>query len=345
MDARRVIVLVIFFFLLFLGIYTWNARTGKWDALGANIGLEVSGGILRVVMTVNDSITSVWDNYWNLVDVRQENEQLKLERDSLQFEVAKAREDASELKRLRELFAFKYPFEWDVVGARLLAWRLGANDFLDSFVVSKGFLNGAKPGTPIIVPSGLLGRVLKAGPYTSIALLITDPGSSVAVMTSKGRISGIVQGEGVENLLSMRFVKQNETIAVGEILITSGMDLSYPKGIAVARVVSVAFGANAMLNIKVEPLIDFEKIEEVLLLQDPFRQILPKGSLVYSPRPSQFFAPKSDDSILSNINESRNISNEGWEKQKEEFRTQLHQTEGANSVNVPLAEPIQERNN
>lgn len=350
MSTRRIIVLVIFSFLLFLGIYTWNARTGKWDALGANVGLEVSGGVLRVVMSVNDAIIYTWNNYFNLVDVHQENEKLKVEIDILQLELAKAKKDENELARLRTLFDFDTPLEWETVGARLLAWRLGANDFLDSFVVSKGFLNGAKHGTPIIVPKGLMGRIFKAGPYTSIALLITDPGSSVAVVTAGQRVPGIVQGEGIENLLSMRFVKQNETVFVGEILVTSGMDLSYPKGIPVARVVSVEFGADAMLNIKAEPLVDFEKIEEVILLQNSFDQILPQGSPVYSPRPSRFFTPKNNSANVVNgdkdtKNAYNSFFNNQWEKQKEALFEIQNQAGEGDIVNTPSNGQIQEGNN
>jgi len=352
-NARRVIVLAIFSFLLFLVIYTWNERTGKWDALGANVGLEVTGGVLRVVMSTHEGVTSAWGNYWDLVDVRQENKQIKRELNILQLELAKAKEGQNELHRLRELFAFQHPPEWQTVGARLLAWRLGSNDFLDSFVVSKGFFNGAKPGFPIIVPSGLMGRVLKAGPYTSIALLITDQGSSVAVVTSEKRVPGIIQGEGAENLLSMRFVKQNETVQVGEILVTSGMDLSYPKGIPVARVVSVEFGADAMLNIKAEPLVVFEKNEEVLLLQNPFENLLPQGSPVYSPQLNQLFAPKNSGvnvtTMVKGEKDTYDIlfddQQEKQEKQEQELGGAQNRTEENNNVNMPPTDQIQQRNN
>ncbi len=346
MSVRRVIVLIIFFFLLFLGVYTWNARTGKWDALGANVGLEVTGGILRIVMLVNDGISSTWTNYWDLVDVRKENDELMQERDALLIEIAKVREEESELERLRSLLGFSYPPQWKMEGGRVLAWRLGSNDFLDSVVISKGFLNGAKTGTPIIVPQGLVGRVLKAGSYTSIALLISDPGSSVSVVTSKLRVHGIIQGEGPGNLLSMRFVKQNEFISVGEILVTSGMDLSYPKGIPVARVVSVEFGADAMLYIKAEPLVAFRKIEEVLLLQNPFERLLPQGSPIYSPRPREFFSPSKnivDSAVNKNSKEAYDVFFDDQQKKNQELPANQGLVEGGNLA--PPSEQIQTRNN
>lgn len=308
MNARRLIVITVLLFLFFLGIYTWNERTGKFDVISTNVGIEVTGFVLRSIMAVQTAFTDTWDNYINLVGVKEENDRLKNELFKVKQELALAKEEKAELDRLRKLVSIDYLTEWKSVGTRILAWRLGANDFFESFVLSKGFFSGAKVGTPIINADGLVGRVLKAGPYTSIALLLTDSGSSVSVISEKGRVSGILQGNGHNQLLSMRFVKQNEEIKPGERIITSGLDLSFPKGIPVGEVVSVEYGSNSMLDIQVKPLVVFDKLEEVLLLQNPFEHILPEGSPVYSPRPNQIFAPIQAPLIVDRDEENKNFA-------------------------------------
>ncbi len=308
MNARRLIVITVLLFLFFLGIYTWNERTGKFDVISTNVGIEVTGFVLRSITAVQTAFTDTWDNYINLVGVKEENDRLKNELFKVKQELALAKEEKAELDRLRKLVSIDYLTEWKSVGTRILAWRLGANDFFESFVLSKGFFSGAKVGTPIINADGLVGRVLKAGPYTSIALLLTDSGSSVSVISEKGRVSGILQGNGHNQLLSMRFVKQNEEIKPGERIITSGLDLSFPKGIPVGEVVSVEYGSNSMLDIQVKPLVVFDKLEEVLLLQNPFEHILPEGSPVYSPRPNQIFAPIQAPLIVDRDEENKNFA-------------------------------------
>lgn len=308
MNARRLIVITVLLFLFFLGIFTWNERTGKFDVISTNVGIEVTGFVLRSITAVQTAFTDTWDNYINLVGVKEENDRLKNELFKVKQELALAKEEKAELDRLRKLVSIDYLTEWKSVGTRILAWRLGANDFFESFVLSKGFFSGAKVGTPIINADGLVGRVLKAGPYTSIALLLTDSGSSVSVISEKGRVSGILQGNGHNQLLSMRFVKQNEEIKPGERIITSGLDLSFPKGIPVGEVVSVEYGSNSMLDIQVKPLVVFDKLEEVLLLQNPFEHILPEGSPVYSPRPNQIFAPIQAPLIVDRDEENKNFA-------------------------------------
>ncbi len=325
MNARRLIVVTVLFFLVFLGVYTWNERTGKMDTISTSVGLEVTGFVLRSVSFIQTSITDFWNNYIYLIDTEEENIVLKQEISKLKRDLAIAKEDLAELNRLRNLINIEYKPEWKTIGVRILAWRLGANDFFDSFLLSKGFFSGAKVGTPIVDAKGLVGRVLKAGPYTSVALLITDSGSSVAVISEKGRVSGMLQGNGHSKLLSMRFVKQNEKINVGELLLTSGLDLSFPKGIPVGRVVSVKYGKNSMLDIQVEALVTFDKLEEVLLLQNPFEHILPEGSPVYSPRPNQIFSPMPIELTVEENTKDENID--------ETFKEQSQSVEQKNIVN------------
>ncbi len=329
MNARRLIVVTVLFFLIFLGIYTWNERTGKMDTISTNVGIEITGFVLRSVMFVQTSVSDFWDNYINLVNAQDENITLKKEVNSLKRELADLKEDLAELNRLRNLINIEYRPDWKTIGVRILAWRLGANDFFDSFLLSKGFFSGAKVGTPIIDAKGLVGRVLKAGPYTSVALLLTDSGSSVAVISEKGRVSGILQGNGHNKFLSMRFVKQNEKISVGELVLTSGLDLSFPKGIPVGKVVNVKYGKNSMLDIQVEPLVVFDKLEEVLLLQNPFEHILPEGSPVYSPRPYQIFSPTPIEVLVDEtgkIEENKNI--------EKAYKDQSETSEPKNTVNT-----------
>lgn len=298
MSTRRIIVSLVMLFLVFLGIYTWNQRTGKLDTLSANLGLEVTGGVLRVANSFMTSVSDVWDNYIYLTIVKQENVVLKAEIDRLNQQINRTNENTSELKRLRTLIALEPTPTWASIGVRILAWRVGSNDFFDSVMLSKGYSNGAKSGTPVVSPRGLVGRILKSGPYTSIALLITDPSSSVAVLTSKGRVSGILQGDGNKSTLVMRYVKQNAQIEVGETLVTSGLDLIYPKGIPVARVLSVALGTNSMLDVVAEPMIFGENVEEVLLLQNPRQKILSEGHSLYSPRSLDTFNPTQMQRII-----------------------------------------------
>ena len=81
-----------------------------------------------------------------------------------------------------------------------------------------------------------------------------------------------------------------------------------------------------MLDIQVEALVTFDKLEEVLLLQNPFEHILPEGSPVYSPRPNQIFSPMPIEVTVEETAKDENID--------EAFKEQSENSEQKNIVNI-----------
>ncbi len=249
-------------------MYTWNQRTGALDKVATNVGLELVGSLLRPVVGVQTAVVDFWHRYFDLVGVREENERLKTDILSIQSELTAAREDRAEAKRLRALLSLPADRSWKPIGARVLAGRLGPNSALETVILSRGYLTGGLPETPIMTNKGLVGRILRASPYTATALLLSDPSSRVAVLSQQSRTVGILTGRGGRQLLDMRFVGHNAALTEGEILVTSGLDGIYPKGLPVARVTSViASEYSQFMTVHANSLVDVEHLEEVLLLE------------------------------------------------------------------------------
>lgn len=268
MNLRRILILAGVLLILFLGMYSWNQRTHALDDLAASVGLEVGGAVLRPLRAVEDVFSGFWDRYFDLVDVREENLRLKARVDELESRLLASGEDLAELRRLRQLVQLPVDVSWRPLGARVLAGRLGPNAVLDSITISRGYATGGRPGTPLVTHLGLVGRVLKASPHASTALLITDPGSRVAVFGQESRAPGILMGKGMGRELEVNFVQRDASVKNGEILVTSGLDGKYPKGLPVARVVSVApSDYTQFMAVAAVPLVDLQHLEEVLLLE------------------------------------------------------------------------------
>ena len=268
MNLRRILILAGVLLILFLGMYSWNQRTHALDDLAASVGLEVGGAVLGPLRAVQDVASGFWDRYFALVDVREENLRLKARVDELESRLLASGEDLAELRRLRQLVQLPVDVSWRPLGARVLAGRLGPNAVLDSITISRGYATGGRPGTPLVTHLGLVGRVLKASPHASTALLITDPGSRVAVFGQESRAPGILMGKGKGRELEVNFVQRDASVKNGEVLVTSGLDGKYPKGLPVARVVSVApSDYTQFMAVSAVPLVDLQHLEEVLLLE------------------------------------------------------------------------------
>lgn len=268
MTFRRFLILMGVLLILFLSMYTWNKNTHVLDDFSTDVGLELTGGVITPIRYVQDRAAAVWRRYIALVDVNEKNEKLEARVRDLEARLLAHKEDMAELARLRELLQLPIDETWTPVGARVLAGHLGPNSLLDSITINRGYATGARPGTPIVTQKGLIGRVLRASPHTATALLLTNPGSRIAIFTQESRTAGVLTGEGTNKNLAVRYMQRDTKARPGEILITSGLDGKYPKGIPVARVVSVApSNYTEFMTIYAEPLVDMQHIEEVMLLE------------------------------------------------------------------------------
>lgn len=278
MTLRRVFLIAGILLILFLAMYSWNRRTRVLDDLASNVGLEISAAILNPLRTVQDVVTDFWTRYFDLVDVREENLRLKSRLEELESDMLAAGEDRAELKRLRQLVQFPVDVRWRPLAARVLAGKLGPNGVLDSITISRGYVTGARPGTPLVTNMGLVGRVLRSSAHASTVLLLTDPGSKVAVFGQQSRAAGILKGTGTGGNLEVDFVQRDAGMKNGEVLVTSGLDNKYPKGLPAARVMSVApSDYTQFMSVEAKPLVDLRHLEEVLLLEKSGVELPPEA--------------------------------------------------------------------
>lgn len=292
MNMRRLLLIAGIALILFLAMYSWNRRTRVLDELAANLGLEITGAVLKPVRTAQDFVGDFWTRYFDLVDVRDENLRLKAKVDELEARLLGVGEDLAELRRLRALVQFPVDVRWHPIAARVLAGRLGPNAVLDSITISRGYVTGARPGTPLVTHLGLVGRILRASAHASTALLITDPGSNIAVFGQESRAAGILKGCGMDRPMEVDFVQRDAGMKDGELLITSGLDNKYPKGLPVARISRlVPSDYTQFMAVEATPLVDLRRLEEVLLLEKsgielpPDEPDVPPAMLVGPPLP------------------------------------------------------------
>lgn len=211
-----------------------------------------------------------WKNYIALIDVAEENTRLRADMYRVQASVTLAAEERAELDRLRELLRLDVLRERPGFAARVIAKRFGPQAVLKTFTVDKGFSDGAIVGTPVVNAAGVVGRILRAAPHTSTVLMLTDPGFRLAVISQNSRTPGIlIGGTGNQRRLEVAYVAQNAQIRAGELLITAGVDGGFPKGIPVGAVTQVTPGNERLfLQVHAKPLVDLERLEEVILLQE-----------------------------------------------------------------------------
>ncbi len=254
---------------LYLGLYTWNARTEVLDRLAAYTGLEFVGWVIKPGVRLHSMTEEFWDRYVYLVDVHEENRELRRELDRLKLEMAARSEQAAFADRLEELLDFTPPPGWSSSGLRVVAHNYGPLGVLESIIVDKGRLQGLSPNMPVVSPEGVLGRTYKIGLNFSTVLLLSDPNSRIPVVSSRSRTPGIVAGQGRNEPLAVQYVHLNAPLQEGEYLVTSGTAGIYPKGLPVARVSRVERSEIRLFQlVEAEKLVSVMDREEVMVLDN-----------------------------------------------------------------------------
>ena len=253
---------------VYLGLFTWNIRTGYIDTLASHTGLELTRWVLTPGRWGWSRLSSFWERYVYFVGLRQENETLRDELATAHEELVQAREQASLAKRLTDLLLISPPPEWSREGARVIAHRLGPNAALETIVIDKGSRQGVEINTPTVCPEGLVGRVLRNSMSAATVIMITDPNSKISVVSQKTRTQGILVGRGPSQNLYLQYVSLSAPVEPGETLVTTGLEGIFPQGLPVATVSSVSReGASLFLNVQAQALFDPKHLEEVALLK------------------------------------------------------------------------------
>src|SRR4029453_18736691 len=117
----------------------------------------------------------------------------------------------------------------------------------------------------VIAPTGVIGRVVTPTAHASKVQLLIDRNAAAAALIERSRAQGVVVGAG-EPLLRLSYVSDIADVKVGDVVVTSGLEGIYPKGYVIGKVERVNRGNK---DIRVRPSVDFNRLEEVLVVISP----------------------------------------------------------------------------
>ena len=217
------------------------------------------------VYKLHRSALSMWSSYVGWKSVRAENAKLREEIERLRVESLQVREAREENLRLRRLLALRERLPLSAVAAEVIGKEWGG--WARSLTVNRGRRDGISRLTPVIVPEGLLGRVVEVRDRAAVIQLLNDPRSTVTATVQRSRAVGVVEGEPGGRVRFKFLARDRQGIQTGDLIVTSGLGELFPKGLPVGRVTSVEEKGSALFYYAVlAPVVDFARVEEVLLL-------------------------------------------------------------------------------
>lgn len=243
----------------------WSGvRPGQRAAKPRGIVMAALAPVQTAAANLAGGAGGIFDDYFDLVHVRQEN--VELHKELLREETERAHlaelevenRHLSDLLELRQALALKASAA-NVIGA-------DASGLARTIVLEGGADQGFASGMAVLSTAGVVGKIIAVGPTSSRALLIDDHNSAVDAFDQRSRVRGIVAGV-VDGGLIMKYVDRSDDIKRGDTIITSGLDGTFPRGLLVGSVTAVRRkGPNLFLDIEIAPAANFHSLEQVLVI-------------------------------------------------------------------------------
>jgi rod shape-determining protein MreC len=264
-----VLLLTIFGQLILLGYQVKSGEDVRFVRVWA---VTIVTPLARTIEGLRSASVGVFENYFVLRNLRDENLRIKAEVGRLKVENQFLRSELETSERAKVLSAFQARTPSKTLAARVFGTGAGANSKV--IFVDRGTRSGVQKGMAVITPDGIAGKILAAFPTASQVMLATDPDFAAGVVSQKHQVKGTLKGLGYANG-RIDYVPAEEPVEVGEMFYTSGDDRIFPKGFA-AAVVRVVRPGNPFKEIIVEPAGLRHGLEEVLILLSGIHQPLPE---------------------------------------------------------------------
>jgi len=206
----------------------------------------------------------VWSGYLALRHAHAENERLRAELDRLRIHNRELETQAGETQRLRVLLGLHDAHaEAPMLAAQVIG--ASADSSSHTLFINRGERDHIRRNMAVITPDGIVGKIVEVlANNTSQVLLLSDKDSGVGALFADTRTHGVLRGTG-DPELRLDYVVNDEKVYPGELILTSGDDRIFPKGLVIGTVTDAAPG-NPFQVIHVRAAARLDRLEDVLIL-------------------------------------------------------------------------------
>lgn len=238
-------------------------QSGKWTGLRTPF-VMVTYPLQQMVSSPVRFVRDVAESISGYADLVEENRKLKEEQLVLRTELLKYAALEQENIRLRGLLESSVRVGEEMLIAEILSINLVPYEHV--VVVNKGARFGVHSGQAVFDAHGVVGQVLRATPYSSEVMLITDPSHAIPVQINRNGLRTIAVGTGQIDRLALPYLPSNADIRAGDLLVSSGMGGVFPAGYPVATVADVSPQKSTSAKVSAVPVAQLDRTREVLLV-------------------------------------------------------------------------------
>jgi rod shape-determining protein MreC len=239
---------------------------------------------------VTQGVTGAWGNYVALKGHRARADALQLQLDRLGVELQHANAQARRAEQLEQLLQLRRTELPATMAARVIAVDPAA--VFRTVTIDKGARDGVRRDMAVLSPLGVVGRVIdEPAAHAAKVQLIIDRNAGAGAFIDRNGAGGVVVGADSDAPLRMEYVSNLSDVAVGDLVMTSGLDGIYPRGFVIGRIEKAERGSSLYKLIAIRPRVDFASLDTVLLVTAASPAAAPLSSPAAAPAPKASAAP------------------------------------------------------
>jgi len=275
LRRNRLLTTAAIFLLLAAALIVRSGGSQLRDDRFGRLLLETLAPVQRIATRTTGALANAWEGLGGLWRARLEADALRGRVQDLDQQVARLGEVELENARLRQLLAFRQTLTGQLLTAGIIGQD--ATGLSRTITIDQGTAAGVTRGAAVLAPGGIVGQVFLVSPHAARVMLVTDHNSGVDAVVQRTRGRGIVEGT-ADGRCGLKFVKRTEDLQVGDVVVSSGIDGIFPRGLPIGRIVAVdKQGQGLFQYAQIEPAVDMETLEEGLVTLGPVAPASPEA--------------------------------------------------------------------
>jgi len=229
------------------GIFHRIAFPIQFGIRGAAVSLNNEIVFLRKIKSIKEELFELYKIKERAISVESKMKEVELENAILREQLG-----FSESKNQKILMAY-------VTGSSF-------GSISTSLSLNVGSYSGVRVGNAVSSENYLIGVVDSVSQNSCTVKLLNDPATKISALSQNSRAKGLIVGNYGTTVL-MKNILINEPLDLGDLIITSGEDVSIPKGLIIGEVAKINFKEQEILkSADVELGINPRKLEVVFVL-------------------------------------------------------------------------------
>jgi len=245
--------------------------TGSFVVNFSRIGFSIFSSAEKGIFFVTNSVGKQFAAVRELSELKRNYDELVIKLQNYEQMQRTNAEIRKENEQLKEQLDFVKSLEQKNYPAQIIS--RDTDKLYASLTIDKGSVNGIGKNMPVIAyQSGniaLVGKVIEVGRFTSSIMPIYSIDCTVSARIQNTRDLGLLSGFGDDTKLSLKYIKKRvmDTLNYGDVIVTSGENGNYMRNIPIGSISEIrVVEYDSSLEIDVAPLIDFERLETVIVV-------------------------------------------------------------------------------